>query len=279
MALDELLGLHEHATRPAAGVVDLALVRCEHFDQHLDHRGRGVELPALLALGAGELAEEILVHLAQDVFGLGARAEADGGDQVHQLAHLARLQLGAAVALVQDALEARVVGLDGVECLVDADADVPELGLGAQGLPARDLGHPEHISHGVVIALLQRGGLVGRIGQVQVGRGVVELGFELLAALVECVRDVFDEDEPKHDVLVLGGVHAGAQLVGGGPERFLEVLVHAGYRRLVLVLVLPYSASACAMSARLAYNLIGIPVYGQWQRCNWRKCDQAYRVL
>ena len=35
------------------------------------------------------------------------------------------------------------------------------------------------------------------------------------------VRDVFDKDEAEHQVLVFGGIHVGAQIVGGGPESFL----------------------------------------------------------
>ena len=41
VGFDELLALHEHAARAAAGVVDAALVRLEHLDQHA-HDARGV---------------------------------------------------------------------------------------------------------------------------------------------------------------------------------------------------------------------------------------------
>ena len=61
--------LHEHAAGAAAGVVDAALVRREHLDQHADDAAGRVELAALLALGAGELAEEVLVDAAEDVLG------------------------------------------------------------------------------------------------------------------------------------------------------------------------------------------------------------------
>ena len=44
-----------------------------------------------------------------------ACAEADGGHQVHQLAQTPGFELGAAEALVENALEAGVVGLDGVQ--------------------------------------------------------------------------------------------------------------------------------------------------------------------
>ena len=87
VGLDEFLALHEHAARAAAGVVDAALVRGEHLDQHADDAAGRVELAALLALGAGELGEEIFVDAAQDVLGaVLLAAQADGADQVDQFA-------------------------------------------------------------------------------------------------------------------------------------------------------------------------------------------------
>lgn len=85
MVFDELFGLHEHAARPAAGVVNLALGWREHGHQCFDNAGGRVELPAPLAFGAGEHAQEIFVHLAQDVAGLGGVVtKADGGNEVDQ---------------------------------------------------------------------------------------------------------------------------------------------------------------------------------------------------
>ena len=45
--------------------------------------------------------------------------------------------------------------------------------------------------------------------------------------LLEGVGDVLEEDQPEHDVLVLGGVHVPAELVCGGPELLLEAEVRA----------------------------------------------------
>ena len=48
---------------------------------------RRVELAAALALGVGELAQEVFVDAAQDVLGAALRvAQADGADEVDQLA-------------------------------------------------------------------------------------------------------------------------------------------------------------------------------------------------
>jgi hypothetical protein len=49
--------------------------------------GRRVKLAALLALGAGELRQEVFVNAAKDIAGaVGRAAEADVVDQVDQLA-------------------------------------------------------------------------------------------------------------------------------------------------------------------------------------------------
>ncbi len=110
VGFDELLGLHEHAARAAARVVHLALVRGQDGHQGLDDAGRRIELPAPLAFGAGELAQEVFIHLAQHVARLaGVVAKADGGDQVHQLTQLAVGQLGAGIALVEDAFQLGVL--------------------------------------------------------------------------------------------------------------------------------------------------------------------------
>ena len=65
VGFDEFFRLDKHAAGAAAGVVDAAFVGREHLDETAHDAGRGVELAAVLALGAGELGEEILVNAAQ----------------------------------------------------------------------------------------------------------------------------------------------------------------------------------------------------------------------
>ena len=56
----------------------------EHFDQAAHHATWRVELAAVLALGAGELGEEVFVNAAEDVLrAVGGVAEADGADEVN----------------------------------------------------------------------------------------------------------------------------------------------------------------------------------------------------
>ncbi len=49
-----------------------------------------------------------------------------------------------------------------------------------------------------------------------------DFGKQLLAASLEGIRDVFEEDEAQDDVLVFGRIKVPAELVGGSPQRLLE---------------------------------------------------------
>jgi hypothetical protein len=44
--------------------------------------------------------------------------------------------------------------------------------------------------------------------------------------LSERIGDVFEEYQPKHNMLVLGRVHIGTQLISRRPQRFLDFVVH-----------------------------------------------------
>ena len=46
--------------------------------------------------------------------------------------------------------------------------------------------------------------------------------------LLESVGDVFQKDPPEHDVLVLGGIHVVAELVGGQSELGLKAKIGGG---------------------------------------------------
>jgi hypothetical protein len=65
---DEPLRLHEHAAGAAARVIAPALVWRQRLHQHAHHRARGIELPALLALGEGELGEKVFIDAAEHIF-------------------------------------------------------------------------------------------------------------------------------------------------------------------------------------------------------------------
>jgi len=67
VGFDELFRLDEHAAGALAGVVDAAFVRREHHDEAAHDAARDLELAAVLALGAGEAGEEILIHVANQI--------------------------------------------------------------------------------------------------------------------------------------------------------------------------------------------------------------------
>ena len=239
MRADELHRLHEHARRAAAGVVHPAAVGLEHLDQQRDHAARRVELAALLALGAGELGEEVLVDAAEHVLGA-ARfvADLDVADEVDELAEALLVERGAGVVLGQHALERRVVALDAGHRIVDKLADGALAGLRLQVRPARLGRYPEDALGAVLVRVFG----VGAPGLLGEQRGM---------ALLEGVGDVLEEEQAEADVLVLGRVHAAAQRVGHLPELGFVADVGGGGVRGGRVLlpfghVLPHAGSRCA---------------------------------
>jgi len=132
MRLDELLALNEHSARPAARVIDPALIGCQHLDEHAHDMGRRVKLAALLALGAGKLRQEVYVDLAKDVAGaVGQAAEADIADEIDQLAEPLLVEARTGIILRQDGFERGVVALDRRHRVI---YDLPDRRLGCRAL-------------------------------------------------------------------------------------------------------------------------------------------------
>src|SRR5208282_1740881 len=102
---DELFAADKHSARAAAGVVDAAFVWCQHLDQDADDVRWRIELSAFLALGAGELRQEVLVHLTQNVLGTVCRtAEADVANEVDELTEPLLIEAGTPIILRQNSL-------------------------------------------------------------------------------------------------------------------------------------------------------------------------------
>ena len=206
VGVDERDRLHEHAGRAAAGVVDPAAIGLQHLDQQLDDAAGGVELAALLALGARELRQEILVDAAEHVLGAGVLvAHHDVADHVDELAKPLLVQRRPGVVLGQHVLEHRVVALDtGHRAVNDlADGGLPRLGL--EMTPAGLGRDPKDVLGAVLVRVLRVGALV-------------PLRHEGGVPLLEGVGDVLEEDQPEDDMLVFGGIHRAAQGIGHLPE-------------------------------------------------------------
>ena len=89
--------------------------------------------------------------------------------------------------------------------------------------PAGILVHPEDVRGGVLVTVFQSFGdclgVIAFLGQ---------LGGQRASPRRERIRDVLEEDQPQHHVLVLRSIHRAAQLVGSLPQGVLQLLVGAG---------------------------------------------------
>ena len=215
MALDELGGLHEHAAGAAAGVVDAPLVGLQDLHERLHHAGGREEFAAFLALLLGEHGEAVFVGAAEDVAGVAVLLHADVREEVDHVAEAALVELGAGEGLREDALQARIVLLDGEHGVVDDLADLGRVGGIGDAAPAGFRRDEKHVLLRVGVRILLES---------------LALLHELVAPRFEPVGEVFQEDEAEDDVFVLGGVQIAAENAGGIPYLFLKSDIRCGFR-------------------------------------------------
>ena len=178
----------------------------DHLGHDAGDFSRRVELSLALARLGREVPHEILIRVAQEVVAVGtvgAKIEPfEDPDQLREallhLLALAELALVEEVGLVDHALEQIVVGVGELaDNLVDPLADI----LGP--LERDHVGEASPWRHD------------------DVSKAVIAVGV--------LVRDVLHEQQCENVVLVLGRVHAAAQLVATLPERGVEVGFSEGH--------------------------------------------------
>ena len=237
----------KHAAGPASGIADAAFVGGEHFDETAHDAGRGVELmnaPAFTlraAFGSLFRSARMAAIFALDavdgavcLLPLAGSGEHDACDQIDEFAEAVFVEAWAGEIFRQDAFEARVVALDGDLGVVHGHglADTWLLGPGLEVGPAGIGGHPEGVPGFVLLSasalpLRAACGRLSRsarlVGVFRNGPCVFSLyGQELGPVFLEGVGDVFEEDEPEDDVLVLSRIHVVPQLVRSEPELGLK---------------------------------------------------------
>ena len=195
-------------------------LRLEQLDDEAHHGSRSVELAALLAGVVGELVDQVLVGVAQDVAAPGcvdsqvlvaqvqvAEVVEQAADNALAVGRAAELGLVVPVCSRQHAVQPWTVGfLDGVTGHVEGLAQVH--GCPGDGGPAGGLGNEE-----LVLVAVREGGLQWHA-----------VGHRILDFLFESVGESFKEEDREDVVLVVRRVDLTAQNVGGSPKPGLQFL-------------------------------------------------------
>ena len=202
-------GRDEHAAGAGGRVVDaLAGPRPEH-PRHQVHQGAvGVELLRGVAAVVGELLDEVLVGVAQLVFGHRGEAERVAREVLDQVLErrVRHLRLvGPRRGAEHPGQALRVGRLEGAERVPQRPADVARRPADVGPVGAGRDGEP----------------VVGRRPRVAVVAGLVEGG---AALLVPDVGEALEEEQREDVLLVVAGVDQPAQEVGGAPEVRLQRL-------------------------------------------------------
>ena len=212
-------GVDEHPAGAGRGVADAhALLRLQQLHDEAHHRARRVELAALLPGVVGELVDEVLVGVAQDVAPAGrvlpevlvaqvkaAEVGEQAADDALPVGGAAQLLLVVPVGARQDAVQPGCVGLlDGVAGDVERLAQVHR--RPNQRRPAHRLRDEEL----VLVAVGER------------DLAATPEADRVLHLLVEAVREALEEENGEDVVLVVGRVDLPAQDVRGLPQFRLE---------------------------------------------------------
>jgi hypothetical protein len=221
--LHEAVRLYEHSARATGRVVDAAAERLQHVDQKLDDAARREELTTELAFGVGELTQHVLEDATENIQTVVFFCrQILVGEQIDEAAEGRRRQLTAGVILGQNALERRVLFLDGFHGVVNATADVGLLCRVAQVTPPVAFGDPEDPVTRVFVTVFEQCRACGVGRCEELGAFVARERVELEPLLLEHIGDVLEKDQTENHVLVLGGVHARTELVGRLPERVFK---------------------------------------------------------
>lgn len=156
VCLDEFFTGDEESAGAHGGVINTAFVGLKHFDDEGDDGLGGVILAALFAFTQGELAEEVFVDMAEDVFGVqGFVVERDLGDFVDELAEDIGVYLAACVVFIEHIFEFGVFLFDFFQGVVDEFADAGE--FVGDLLAVLDLDFGSRRDLGVVLQVLPTG--------------------------------------------------------------------------------------------------------------------------
>ena len=212
VAFDELCALDEHSATATGGVQDAAVEGLDDIDDELDDGGRCKELTALLALGHSELAEEVLIDLAE---GVALDVHGDGVKNADQLGE--RAVVDAVVVLGQDVAKLFVFGLNGAHRVVQGAADVLALAEVHELRPARGFGQVHHAPR-----------LIVRAGDRASGAAAAG---ELSFGLVETLAGVAEEDQAEDGrrVFLRAQLRVRTQFVSGVPETLFDFSVVGGH--------------------------------------------------
>ena len=222
--LDELLGLHEHAARAAARVVDPALRTAPGPRRAARTTLAGCRTRRPACPRRGRTAQEVLVDLAQQVPRrlVALAAEAGVADQVDEFAEAPLVD----VVPVEDLREG--AGQGGLAFMTASIAVVERacrrrpraLARSRRGRPSGRLGGTQK-TPARCTRRGRRGSRPSRSRRCRSSAVPAELASRRSSKASETY---LRKTRPRTNVLVLGGVHGATELVGGLPQDVLDLL-------------------------------------------------------
>lgn len=215
----EEIGLDEHAAGATAGIEDHALLGRQHRNQRPYDADRGEILAAPLALGAGKLADEVLIDAADQISPAVVLLEHVSREEVDEAGDILTGKVGSGVRPWQEAAELVRVGLlEGFQRIVEAHLDVVGLGVPDDLVPTRRLRHDERANRSVLVGFLEDGsGLLGVL-RVVLGAWLLDHALQLVTPALVSQGEEAQEDDGQDVPFVVRRLDRAAEVHSGFPE-------------------------------------------------------------
>ena len=219
----EHVALHKHAASTAAGIEHLAFARFEHGHDGLhDALGREV-FPTPLALGIGELADEVFVDPPQHVHAAGIGAEDVLREKIDEAGDAFFVEVRAGVNGRKQTLEFGKGPFEQSEDVVEPELDVVGTGDFDDVIPPGFFRDEEDVFVFEVVGVFADFKRELFVGGVEVALWVGNLGVDFAEALFVAKREEAEKNERQDVTLVIRRLDAAAQGDGGVPEFPKEV--------------------------------------------------------
>ena len=192
MTFHKLGRLHEHASRPAARIIDPPMVRLNNLNQSFHNASRRIELSSILAFSFRKLGQAVFIGASKNISAVTLICHLYIGEQIHNLAQAALVELLTSEVLGKNILQLIVLRFNRTHSLIDYLANLWSVRSGSNHIPTCIFRHKENILRQVLVAILFK---------------AFAFIHKLLMLLIELVGDVLQEDQAENHILVFRSIN------------------------------------------------------------------------
>ena len=155
----------------------------------------------------GKLGEAVFVGTTENIFLAAMFNHLDVGEQIHYVTESAFVELGTSKVFRQNVFQPLVFLFDGTHRIVNHRADFRRMGFGGNIAPPRTGRNKKDTFGGILVHIFLE---------------AVAFFNKRLIFLIKTVGDIFEKNQPQHDIFIFGRVNIAAQHARRIPNLFFK---------------------------------------------------------